>query len=225
MDKHRIRTATTAVLISLRAAKVTLYATAVSLALLALLHVLSPEYAPSWRMVSEYANGNFGWILTFTFMAMAVSCVALYFTLTSQIETKWGKIGLKLLLVVAGALTIASLFPIDPITAKQDALTIQGNIHVLASVVGIPGFAIAAMLVTYSLVQNPAWASSRRILLIAANSTWISLVLLLLVIGIMLPQNGGFGPNVVVGWPHRLLMLSHAGWLMIVAWRAIKLRG
>ncbi len=225
MDKHRIRTATTAVLISLRAAKVTLYSAAISLALLALLHVLSPEYAPSWRMVSEYANGNFGWVLTLTFMAMVISCVAMYFTLTSQIMTKWGKIGLKVLLVVAGALIIASLFPIDPITAKQGELTIQGHIHGLVSIVGVPGFSIAAMLITYSLVQNSAWAPSRRILLIAANSTWISLMLLLLVIGIMLPQSGGFGPNVVVGWPHRLLMLSHAGWLMIVAWRAIKLRG
>lgn len=225
MDKHRIRTATTAVLISLKAAKVTLYAAAVSLALLALLHVLSPEYAPSWRMVSEYANGTFGWVLTLTFFAMAVSCVAMYFTLTSQIETKWGKIGLKLLLVVAGALTIASLFPIDPITSTQDELTIQGNIHGLASMVGVPAFAIAAMLVTYSLVQNPAWFASKRTLLLAANFTWISFVLMALVIGFTLPQNGGFGPNVVVGWPNRLLMLSYSGWLMIVAWRAIKLRG
>ncbi len=225
MDKHRIRTATTAVLISLKAAQITLYSAAVSLALLALLHVLSPEYAPSWRMVSEYANGNFGWVLTLTFFAMAVSCVALYFTLSSQIETKWGKIGLKLLLVVAGALTIASFFHTDPITAKQGALTISGNIHVFASIVGVPGFALAAMLITYSLMQNPAWASSRRMLLIAANFTWISFALLLLVIGVMLPQNGGFGPNVIVGWPHRVLMLSYSGWLMIVAWRAIKLRG
>ena len=29
--------------------------------LLGSLHVLSPEFAPSWRMVSEYAFGHYGW--------------------------------------------------------------------------------------------------------------------------------------------------------------------
>lgn len=34
--------------------------TVIALLLLASLHVLSPEFAPSWRMISEYALGRYG---------------------------------------------------------------------------------------------------------------------------------------------------------------------
>jgi len=40
---------------------------------LASLHVLSPEFDPSWRIVSEYALGNFGWVLSLMFVSWAVS--------------------------------------------------------------------------------------------------------------------------------------------------------
>ena len=39
------------------AAYVAVLSVAVSCVSLVLLHVVSPEFAPSWRMVSEYANG------------------------------------------------------------------------------------------------------------------------------------------------------------------------
>jgi hypothetical protein len=51
---------------------------------------------------------------------------------------------------------------------------------------------------------------------------WISLVLLFAVIGIMLPQAGGFGPDVWIGWPNRILMLSYGLWLMTVSYQAHK---
>ena len=43
-----------------RAALVSLALTPVFLGLLALLHVLEPEFAPSWRMISEYELGSVG---------------------------------------------------------------------------------------------------------------------------------------------------------------------
>jgi len=48
--------ATTAVAaLSLPTARVSIAAGALTLVLLAALHILSPEFNPSWRMVSEYA--------------------------------------------------------------------------------------------------------------------------------------------------------------------------
>jgi hypothetical protein len=42
---------------------------------------------------------------------------------------------------------------------------------------------------------------------------------------VLLPQNGGqFGPHVIIGWPNRLFVVAYCAWLMLVAWRAIKLR-
>ncbi len=46
------------------AAWLALIATSAALVLLAALHVLSPEFAPSWRMVSEYAFGHHAQLLS-----------------------------------------------------------------------------------------------------------------------------------------------------------------
>ncbi len=59
------------------AAYVALVATAISCLSLILLHALSPEFSPSWRMVSEYANGSWPWVLTLVFVSWAISSFAL----------------------------------------------------------------------------------------------------------------------------------------------------
>lgn len=51
------------------AAYVSLFGIAVSLIALLLLHIVSREFEPSWRMVSEYANGSHRWLLTRCFSA------------------------------------------------------------------------------------------------------------------------------------------------------------
>jgi hypothetical protein len=50
--------------ISAPAAWLAIAASAATLLLLASLHFLSPEFDPSWRMVSEYAFGHFGPVLS-----------------------------------------------------------------------------------------------------------------------------------------------------------------
>src|SRR5215217_8527403 len=80
------------------AARLSFAAAALSLVLLAALHVLSPEFDPSWRMVSEYATGDYGWVLALMFLSMAVGSGALFFAIRSHIWTISGKIGLVFLL-------------------------------------------------------------------------------------------------------------------------------
>lgn len=59
------------------APKVAMAAIAASAMALVALHVASPEYAPSWRMVSAYANGKHGWLLTTVFLTWAPGSLAL----------------------------------------------------------------------------------------------------------------------------------------------------
>jgi hypothetical protein len=41
---------------------------------------------------------------------------------------------------------------------------------------------------------------------------------------VMLPRNGGQpGPEVLVGWPNRIMILAHFAWLMPIAWWAARL--
>jgi ABC-type transport system involved in multi-copper enzyme maturation permease subunit len=51
------------------AAWLSIIMTATTILLLAILHVLSPEFDPSWRMVSEYAFGQYGWVLSLMFLS------------------------------------------------------------------------------------------------------------------------------------------------------------
>ena len=208
------------------AARLSLVTAATFLVLLAALHLIKPELDPSWRMISEYEIGDHGWIMRLAFLSLAFSCVALFVAIRSGIRAIGGRIGLALLLVSALGMTIAAIFTTDPITASQDQLTTHGTLHGLGALLGIPGFPIAATLISLSLARNPAWFPVRRALLWTVGLVWISLLMFILFMAVRLPQSGGeFGPDVLIGWPNRLFMVANSVWLMAVAWRAATLRG
>jgi hypothetical protein len=214
VQKVTLTTAKPVTAISLTAARLSFAAAAATLVLLAALHVLSPEFDPSWRMVSEYALGTYGWVLALMFLTWALSCVALFLAIKAHIRTVGGKIGLGFLLAAAAGMSMAAIFDVSH------------DLHGLAAMIGMPSLPIAAMLISVSLVRNPAWSSARRSLLWTANLTWISLVLMFATVFIGLSQTGGeFGPGVLAGWPNRFLVAAYGAWLITVAWRADRLQG
>lgn len=75
------------------AAWVALLATGATVLLLAALHVLSPEFSPSWRVISEYALGHYGWVLSLMFLCWGIGSWALSAALRPQITTRAGEIG------------------------------------------------------------------------------------------------------------------------------------
>jgi hypothetical protein len=153
---------------------------------------------------------------------LAVSCVSLFVAIRSQTRTIGGKIGLAFLLVAAAGLIIAAIFTTDPITASRDELTTHGTLHGLGAALGT-GFPIAAALVGWSLARNEAWSSARRSLLWAGGLAWIGFLAFALSMVVMFPDDGTFGPHVLIGWPNRFMMLAYSAWLMVIAWRAARL--
>jgi hypothetical protein len=198
--------------ISLTAARLSIAAAAATLVLLAALHIISPEIDPSWRMVSEYALGSYGWVLVLLFLTWALSCVALFLAIKSHIRTVGGRIGLVFLLAAALGMSMAAVFDVSH------------DLHGLAAMIGMPSLPIAAMLISVSLVRNPVWPSARRWLLGTAHLTWISLVLMFATVFIGLSQTGGeFGPGVPSGWPNRFLVVAYCAWLITAARSADRL--
>lgn len=187
------------------------------LVLLTLLHVIKPELDPSYRFVSEYAVGRHGWVMVITFLTLAISCAAAFVAIRSQITTRSGKVGLVLLAVAAVALAMGGIFPMDPITIAPEDATLHGKLHGLAAMIGIPALPIAAVLISRNLRRLPAWAAGHRVLRWTAHFSWISLVLMDVVLFSTLPADGTFGPDVPIGWPNRLVVLAYALWLMAVA--------
>lgn len=72
--------------VSVLAGYVAIAATAAAFLLLLSLHVASPEFSPAWRMVSEYANGQYNWVLSLMFVAYGVGSLALAFAIRSAIS-------------------------------------------------------------------------------------------------------------------------------------------
>lgn len=213
--------------ISATAAKLAIITAVAVLVLVALLHLLSPEFDPSWRMVSEYALGNFSWVLSIMFITWAISTWALYAAIRSQVHTRAGKTGLVFLLAAGTGMAMAAVFDVR-----------QETMHGVAGL-GMPFFCIAALLVSYSLKRNPAWRSAKRRIILTAHLPWISLVLMALTMVVLFndfskagidlssgvkPQKLPDGVTAYVGWANRLLFIFFCTWTITVAGTAIRER-
>lgn len=128
---------------SVLAARVAIAASAAALFLLASLHVLSPEFSAAWRMVSEYANGRYSWVLSLMFVAYGLSTLALAFVTGSHLTTRRGRIGLVLLAISGIAQVSAALFDLNQVV-----------LHELAGAFGVVGLPVAAMLISGTLARG-----------------------------------------------------------------------
>ncbi|RPJ18786.1 MAG: DUF998 domain-containing protein, partial [Chloroflexi bacterium] len=129
----------TEVSLSIPAARLAIAAGIAVLLLLGSLHVLSPEFDPSWRMVSEYANGRYAPVLSLMFIAWGISSWALALAIGSQVGTRAGKIGLIFLIIAGVGEAMASVFDVNH------------SLHGLAAMIGIHSLPVAAMLISVRL--------------------------------------------------------------------------
>jgi hypothetical protein len=112
--------------------------------------------------VANIEIGRYGWVMQVAFISWAVSCVALFVAVLSQVRTIGGWIGLASLLLSATGLIIAAFGVSDPPTATKDQLTAHGKLHGLGPMLGIASLPIAAVLTSLSLARNQGWFSARR---------------------------------------------------------------
>src|SRR5215469_13040416 len=152
--------------IEVAGALLAIVAAAAALLLLVSLHVLSPEFDPSFRMVSEYALGHYGSLLSLMFLVWGISSWALAVALWSQVKTRAGKVGLWFLVMAGIGEAMAAVFDITHDLG-----------HSIAQVLGLGGFLIAAVLLSVGLGRSQAWREAKKPLLWLAILSWISVVL------------------------------------------------
>ncbi len=212
--------------ISVPAARLAIGAAVAVILLLASLHALSPEFDPSWRVISEYALGQYGWVLSLMFVAGALNAWALAYTIWSQPKTKAGKIGLGFLIAAGVGPAMASVFDIPH------------PLHNLAGLIGVLSLPVAAMLISVSLGRTQPWSASKKVLLWTANLTWISIVLFVATMVMLIAtytRAGGdmtagaiktLPPGVIAvnGWANRFLLVTSSAWMITVAWQALKMK-
>jgi hypothetical protein len=197
----------------------------ISLLSLLVLHFTSPEFKPSWRMVSEYALGKSKWILTIFFFAWGASSIFLAFHLLDIVSGFWAFFAVALLAISGIGAICGGLFDINH---KR---------HGLAFALGVPTLPVAAMILTYHLLN--AHLIQQQPTLILAHSTWISIVLMAFSMMLMFsgfkkagitwdkdtppPAEVPNGVIAVAGYANRLLVLCFIFWVMYIAYITIKL--
>lgn len=190
------------------AAWVALAASAAVLLLLAVLHLLSPEFNPSLRAVSEYANGSYGWVLSLMFVSWALSSWSLAVALWPFVATIRCRVGLAFLIAAGAGEAMASVFDINH------------PLHGLAGLIGVLSLPIAAMLIGPLLARTQPWSAARNVLLWPANLTWLSLALLLflLIAGYVRAGHRVTRDSFAfIGWANRLLIVAYSVWQMVMA--------
>jgi hypothetical protein len=110
------------------AATYALAATVLAVGLVMLLHVLEPEFDPSWRMLSEYSLGRYGVLMRVAFLAAGT-----------------------------GVITLGAAFiDTDPITTPRTEMSRRNNVHAALGSLFILGFPVAATLVGITAAGDPA---------------------------------------------------------------------
>ena len=189
------------------AAYYSLGAVAAAILLVVALHKLEPEFAPSWRMLSEYSLGRYGVLMRIAFILGGTGVAASGLAL-------WPTAG-----VLAAGLPVVALGPIggafidtDPITTPRPEITGRGKVHAGLGSLFILGFPVAA---TCAGIGAAMHSPAGVMLAWASVIPWAGLIW-------FLGATFRFGqadmvgkPEVRIGWPNRLSMLAYLAWVAL----------
>jgi hypothetical protein len=172
-------------------------------------HMVNTQYNFFQDYISDYAVGQGGWIFRSAFLASFVACIALPFALW-QIAPHSAilNVGLGLLASAGIASLVDFQFATDILPPGAPPVTLSGNIHLAAALIGWIAFVVAALIISYRLKRVEIlekWIPS--IIALA----WLSIVLLLVlfaVVAVKIP----FG-----GLAEKLFVLDRNFWMLLVS--------
>jgi hypothetical protein len=166
-----------------------------------LLHVLRGDIDPLRQVMSEYANGSNGPIMTVVFYAFGLSSVALAFRLRREISRRGITKLIPVLLALAGiGLIAAGAFEVERPLVPD---TVEELIHSNASVVAFVLLITSMFMVSLMCWNDPRWWAFR----------WPSLVLAVCAAG----AAGATPFTQQTGWSgavQRLLSLTVLAWFL-----------
>jgi len=133
----------------------------VTLVGIAVLHVARSDIDPLHDVMSHYANGSDGPVMSIVFYAFGVSALALGFRLRTAIDRRGVTAAFPYLLGLAGLLLIlAGVFEVDRPLAPQ---TVQEVIHSNSAVVAFVLLILAMLLFSLACWSDERWWSVRRV--------------------------------------------------------------
>lgn len=180
-------------------------AAAVAMLALAVLHLLRPDLEPSSHMISEYAVGAHGHVMTLSFLAFAVASGSLLLALATHARGGVGRVGLGFLLLAAIGLTLGGVFAVDLTTTNQAEMSFAGRMHGVGFMIGVPGILFAVLFLSLALRRQAAWTGAP--LLTMALVAWASVAIM---VPLLIQQR-------LFGIPNRAFMLAYGVWVILAA--------
>jgi hypothetical protein len=164
---------------------------------LIILHILEPEFDPRFRFMSEYALGDYGWLMTTTFFALGLAPLAAAIGLRAVNQfSRRTRIGLGLLVVAAMFIWLAGIF--------RDSIP-----HLLAGVVAFPSMVMAVLLLSWTFRRAVGWQA------IYGVGLFIALVMLAMLF-LMVADLG------MPGLQQRVFIFLFLLWLSIVVHKSVR---
>jgi hypothetical protein len=168
------------------------------------LHIVRTDLDPVRQVMSEYANGRFGWFMTAAFYAMGLACVALAVRLGRAVVRRRLSVAVRVLLGLGGlGLILAGVFEVER-PAVPD--TVDEIIHSDATLTAFTLIITAMLLFAVVIRRDPRWRDFRRL---AA-----ALAILAAIAGAFSPFAG---QTTWSGLAQRVLGLTVVAWLLLCA--------
>jgi len=184
--------------------------------ILVVLHFLKPEFNPSWRMISEYAIGKFGWLMRLAFILWSSAIVMLLIALWPTLNSGNEVVGRVWLIVISVALIGASIFRTNPITETRQSL--NHTIHQVCGTVVIITFPIASSILGSYLLSSE-YSDYQVLLQISMTLNWLGLgsfIGTIIVSKLINHKVGSDGSKLYMGWQNRFLVLVYISWIIVV---------
>lgn len=168
------------------------------------LHLLRTDLSPMREVMSGYANGPSGNLMTFAFYALGFGSIAIGFRLTRSTTRTWVPRTVSTALVVAGAtLILAGVFEVERPGVPD---TVQESIHSNGAIAGFV-LIVAAMVVFPYICSNDA--------------RWRQLLVPCLICAILAVGAAAFSPaapnTTIAGLAQRALAIVVFGWVLLIA--------
>jgi Protein of unknown function (DUF998) len=164
---------------------------------LIVLHILEPEFDPRFRFMSEYALGDYGWLMTTTFFALGLVPFLTAIGLQNVYESSRSiRIGLGLLVVAAMFIWLAGIF--------RDSIP-----HLLAGVVAFPSMVMAVLLLSWTFRRAAGWQTIY----------WLAVFVGLAMLAMLFLMVADLG---MPGLQQRVFIFLFLLWLSIVAYKSVR---
>jgi hypothetical protein len=169
-----------------------------------LLHAVRTDLDPVRQVMSEYANGRFGYLMTAAFYAIGLGSIVLAIRLGRAMERRPLAVIVRVLLALGGVgLVLAGVFEVERPGIPD---TIEEVIHSDATLTGFTLIITAMLLFAVTCRRDPSWRDFRGIALGLA---------------VVAALGGAFSPfagqTPVNGIAQRVLGLAVVSWLTLTA--------